>query len=674
MAAERATEGTTDAAEPVQRPAEASGPTADGPAAERALRSLPPVALTRAGDDGGPGSQRRALASRLAAGFVGSLATRASPSEITRLASVTSTLPGLGGGPRVGPPIEPITDDATRARELVRELRRADLAALDDRGSRPSDPRAKPMPKADESADVPFLARLASSPSAALTAVSDVSTVLAVARAGSLAQRRAAVARLGVIVTSGDDAAGDAKRAVAELTAMRDVELTWDVERVLSRVPGQAGKEARSTRDAWRARFAELASAIGRYWDGEGTEPLTTMEGSELVGMALRLREAPDVVVAHAGCVLAGGDATIDLVARLELLAALRPAGDPRLVPSLAELAESAETELRVPVARVLSRIDDPRVKPVLTALNAMPGDDAAKIVIAGALALAGDPSGLEFVARHVASDDADLAELALDALHALPSPSVLDDVVAQLRRNERPVVLASVRALGRVGDMRAIAPLVALRNTTRSAGVRAEVEDALVAVRARLELRGEAANEADDATLATVTTAVPAKDDEDGSRVTLRAMWKQLIGLLWSVLGATERAIRTFEQAARAAPRWTRPLTSAGFVLARAGEDARALAFFRRALELDAAAVTSEALAMRALLRVALSRADVLSREGRREVARGVLDEVLALDLRRASPELRFEIARRARSLRDRHVTGEPTEPRLLETGRGAT
>lgn len=683
MAEQRATGDAVPAdGEPATRSADSPAPEAveletavrksgSGPAAERGLRSIPPAANVRSTDDG-PGGQRRALTSRLAAGFVGSLATRASPSEIVRLAaSVTATLPGLGS-PRASPP-DVATDDATRARELVRELRAADLAALDDDGSRPADPRAKPATRADESTDAPFLARLASSPTAALSVVRDVSTLLAVARAGSLAQRRAAVARLGAMVISGDDAMTDSKTVVAALAATRDVELTWDVERVLSRIPGQPGKEARVSRDAWRTRFTDLESEITRYWDGEGPEPLTTTEGADLVGIALRLREASDVVVAHVGCVLAGGDATIPLGARLELAAALRSAGDRRLVASLAETAESGEVAMRVAAARILSRIEDARVRPLLTALHAGPADDAAKIVLAGALAAAGDPSGLDFVARHVTSDDADLAELALDAMHALPSPAALDDVAAQLRRTERPVVLAAVRALGRIGDMRAIAPLAALRNETRSAGLRAETEDALAAVRARLELRGEAANEVDHPTLTTATEPAT-KDDDDAPRITVRAAWKQLVGVLWTLLGATERAIRTFEQASRSSPRWTRPLTSAGFVLARAGEDARALAFFRRALELDASAVTAEALVMRALLRVTLSRADVLLREGRREVARGVLDEVLTLDLRRAPPELRFEVARRSRSLRERYALSESTGTRRLPDAQGAT
>jgi hypothetical protein len=55
----------------------------------------------------------------------------------------------------------------------------------------------------------------------------------------------------------------------------------------------------------------------------------------------------------------------------------------------------------------------------------------------------------------------------------------------------------------------------------------------------------------------------------------------------------------------------------------------------------------------MRALARSFLRRSEQVERDGRFAIARGLLDEVMALDLRRAPSSLRFEIGRRYEALR---------------------
>jgi hypothetical protein len=57
--------------------------------------------------------------------------------------------------------------------------------------------------------------------------------------------------------------------------------------------------------------------------------------------------------------------------------------------------------------------------------------------------------------------------------------------------------------------------------------------------------------------------------------------------------------------------------------------------------------------LVIRAVARCFLRRSEQVQRDGRIAIARGLLDEVMALDLRRAPSSLRFEIGRRYEALR---------------------
>ena len=54
-------------------------------------------------------------------------------------------------------------------------------------------------------------------------------------------------------------------------------------------------------------------------------------------------------------------------------------------------------------------------------------------------------------------------------------------------------------------------------------------------------------------------------------------------------------------------------------------------------------------------LARVFLRRAEEVEKGGRVDIARGLVEEVLTLDLRRVPSELRFELTRRQEQLRTR-------------------
>jgi len=127
------------------------------------------------------------------------------------------------------------------------------------------------------------------------------------------------------------------------------------------------------------------------------------------------------------------------------------------------------------------------------------------------------------------------------------------------------------------------------------------------------------------------------------------------VMGHLWLGLGAWRRAISRFERAAARRPGWAAPLAALALHHARKERPPQALAAFRRALEADRPWVEGNIYAMRALARVFLRRAEEVEKSGRVDIARGLIEEMLALDLRRVPSELRFELTRRQEHLRQR-------------------
>ncbi|MBC7173423.1 MAG: hypothetical protein H5U40_13370 [Polyangiaceae bacterium] len=84
-----------------------------------------------------------------------------------------------------------------------------------------------------------------------------------------------------------------------------------------------------------------------------------------------------------------------------------------------------------------------------------------------------------------------------------------------------------------------------------------------------------------------------------------------------------------------------------------RRGQHAAALGAFRRALSADRVRLERNPIIVRALARAFLRRAEEVERDGRTDIARGLLGEALAFDLRRAPSTLRFELKRQHELLR---------------------
>jgi len=97
----------------------------------------------------------------------------------------------------------------------------------------------------------------------------------------------------------------------------------------------------------------------------------------------------------------------------------------------------------------------------------------------------------------------------------------------------------------------------------------------------------------------------------------------------------------------------WGVPLIGIGMAFARREQYALALPAFRRAIEVDRPRIERNPILVRAMAKSFLHRAEQVEREGRNDVARGLVGEVLRLDLRRAPGTVRFELKRKHDVLR---------------------
>ncbi len=512
-------------------------------------------------------------------------------------------------------------------------------------------------------ADASFLGRLGALAGdherhTGVQAIADVRTLVAVMHAGSLRVRRAAVRRLVQLV--GDHAKerhADERRFVIEaLGASRDVEIVYEVSEALAALPGAAGRAERAAREAFGAAVASAERITARFWEGETPDDaFGDLTGDERALLLMRVRDLPDPLVDHLCAVIEGADGVTSIEARRALVAALRHAGDPRLVPSLGAALAGTDASLAVEAARALRRIDDARGLPLLRMAFERSVAETSRVVLAGALGEHGEALGAPWVRGLVAVPDEASLPGVLEALETLGRPEDVERVVVWLGHADARLVASAVRTLGCIGDARALLALESLRTQPAHLALRAEVDTALAAVRARMELRGEEAPRAEVSRDAAEAAAAAARSaaSSDPAVVRMRAGWDVFVGHLLLAARATVRAVARFEGAAARRPGWAVPLLAIGTTYAGCGEIAQAIAAFRRAIAADRAAIERRPLAVRSLARCFLARADELERDGRTDIARGLLAELGALDLRLAESSMRFEVGRRHEALR---------------------
>ncbi len=410
-------------------------------------------------------------------------------------------------------------------------------------------------------------------------------------------------------------------------------------------------RDAREEHDALEALRARVESEVRTFWEEDrAVEPLGSLGAEELAVLALHARELPDVLASHVAAVLEGigGPGVADERARM--IASFRSAADPRLVPSLVTLASDRSADVAREAVRALGRVDDPRVAPALVRVLDRSPDPAARALAAGALGALGDARGLALLRRMIDTGDRQAQRSAVEGIAPLATMDDVDRLVALLGRGDTGLSLHVVRALGRIGDGRAVAPLRARAAASPAPALAAEIELALRSITAQMELRGEGTSPAPSA-IATGKRDAIRVPERIGLGTRLSAGMDVLVGHLWLLVGAIDRALAAFETAALRQLGWAvtrRDRARAG----APGPRLQALAF-RRALSSDRGYIEAQAYVVRSLARTFLRRAEEMEKTGRRDVALGLLEEVVALDLRRVEEPVRFEITRRAERLR---------------------
>jgi HEAT repeat protein len=545
--------------------------------------------------------------------------------------------------------------DHVVARALLQEIARRDLVRIESGRRKEDEARESQLPAHMGAADASFLGRLKPEASAegeqSVATMADVPTLLAVLRAGSLVQRRAAAQRIAERLID-DDLSPDDKRRVHDLLDhLRDVEIAVELRVCRSRLSGTQSKEALRTLREVVDMTHKLSSDIVRFWDGDlAEEPLMSLSGDRRAQLLLHARELSDLIVSHVSAIIEGGTGA-DRNVRREVLSAVRYAGDPRLVPAFVALLSGDDGELMVEAARAISRVDDARVFPALLAAYERSVIDTERIALGAALGRTGDVRAADYVREQLLSQDDHVLIRAIEALRSLGTPEDVPAVMPFLRSSDPVIASKAAHTLGRIGDGRALSELSRLTRELPIGSVRAAAEDASEQIRARLVLRGEEPP-SDSMIVHREVLAQPAQGlPSYGMR--LRAFRHYALGLCWQMLGASSRAIARFEEAARSRPDWAVPLVVAGMLHATRDEYAQALALFRRALDTERTRVEKNPLIIRAVARCFLRRSEQVQRDGRIAIARGLLDEVMALDLRRVPSSLRFEIGRRYEALR---------------------
>ena len=551
-------------------------------------------------------------------------------------------------------------DDRALARALISGVAAADVARLElTEPARldASEPRESQLPSPVASPDRSFLGRLQSEGSRAgqqsLAELGHVPTLLAVLRAGSLWQRRVAARRLAERLSEDDLDAEDRHQIQEVLEHLRDVELAPELRACQALLSGPRAREALETAQEVRSLAARLEGEVRRYWEGDIAEdPLLGLSGDARALLLLHARELSDLVLAHVAALIEGGTSPSDPMLQRSVLSAVRYAGDTRLVASLVSLLEERDTSVVIEAARAISRIDDPRVWPALLGAYERSVVDTERIALGAALGRFGDVRAADYVRAQLRSQDKHVLVRALEALRTVGSTEDVPAVLPFLRDDDPVLSSKAAHTLGRIADGRALIELLRVTRESSSGALRAAAEEAADQTRARLVLRGE--EPPSEGVL--VRTDERHRDTEPtlpSVGVRLRSLRHYLSGRIWQLLGATGRALARFEAAASCRPDWALPIIVAGLMHSARDEYAQALALFRRAIEVERARVERNPLLIRAVARCFLRRSEQVERDGRLAIARGLLDEVLALDLRRAPSSLRFEIGRKHETLR---------------------
>jgi hypothetical protein len=488
-------------------------------------------------------------------------------------------------------------------------------------------------------------------PALSIDRLDDVRTLLLVVRAGSLFQRRAGVRRIGEILQGSTPLPSDLRRQVLDtLARLQHTDLAHEIGEIFFQLPGGEGRSARAEQRTRTERAEQVESRIMAFWDGEASEePIASLNAEERAQLLARIRNLPDLLVRHIAALLEDAQSLGSDPRLRSLLGSLENCGDPRLLPALRSLLLLREAQTFDPCVRALASIEDPRVLPLLRDEYERTAPTRDRLVLAAALGRHGDGRGLGYAREVLAGGDPALLTAALEVLGELGGGEDAQHLTELLEHADEALVHAAVATLGRIGDGRALVPLGALRTRVQRSAARAQIEDAELSIRARMELLGEEAPSQQAASVASDTNKMVARARaRDPATVRVRARLYHVFAYLWLMCGATLRAIARFEAASALRPEWNAPVLALALLYVRSGQIPQALAAFRRAVDIDRYELEADGHAITALAQTFLRRAEAMEREGRLDIARSLVEEVLGYDLRKAAPEVRFALQER--------------------------
>lgn len=490
-----------------------------------------------------------------------------------------------------------------------------------------------------EASDASFLGQLEAVTRGARVGIDDlddVPTLIAVLRGGSLRQRRAAVQRIRALASTLVER--DREEAERALSAMRDEGLGMELAHARAALSSGDVSELQAEEALAASTLSSLSARVAHYNDDEGaSEPFSTLDAETLARVGAHFRNAPETLVAHVSSILEGA-LSVPEEARVALLSALRTSGDTRLVAVLGALLDSPSRELALESARALGMMDSQAAHQLLQEAYRARTTPADRAVLGGALALHGDVSARNELRETMRADDPKARLAAVDAIGSIATSEDFDPLASWLGTGTLALDRALIRSLGKLGDARGLRLLREFRETERGRALLSELDDAMQSIRAQMELRGER-----DAPQARVAPIIVRSQSSLWGRA--RCLFHVLIADILRRTGSPVRALRRLDLAISIARDVADPWVLKGLILEARHADAEALSIWRRAIEIDRDVVQRRAI--RALSRTFLRRAEAMRQEGRRDVARGLLDEVLSLDLSRAPIALQQAIRR---------------------------
>jgi HEAT repeat protein len=504
----------------------------------------------------------------------------------------------------------------------------------------------------------PPIARIAALPAhtadEAIATISDVSLLWCLAQSGRIAERRAAVRRIGRLVAEGavEWDGIDERDLLAGLAALRDPRIAFEVDTALAAAPGSPGRAARQRLARVDRLLSRVQADARRFWTGDAVvDPIDTLSREESLRLGLWLRRAPDSLAAHVAehiRLLLGRD---DPRLPGDAVGAVIPSGDERLVPIFCRILADGPLPARIAAARALGRIADPRVHPALAKAYRHVTDATEKVVLGGSLGQFGDGRALDFLLERLDDPDPSGLEETVRSLGSIGAPEAAARLVPLLESERPTIVRTAARALVRCGGLE---ELKVLRRETSSRSIHSSaLSDAAEALALRLQLSGALPADSERRLLPksrlAQEQALAAADHADPPFVRrLEAVWHHVLGLIWSALWQRARALTAFAAAAKLHPGAASPRLHEAALHAANGRDDLAIDAFRGALAANRASVLRRPAWVRRLLRTYLQRVDDLVARRRKREALVLLDEIATLDLRAADLDLRLAMTRR--------------------------